>query len=223
MKKLLTIILVILTINSIAQVAIINDNDGFTNVREKASMSSKVIYKLKDNKVFWYDYSEKNDSSDWVVVYVPKNDFSFGCTDFEFLVGFIHKSRLAPLDKMEEYKNSNFEFSYILKDFNPDNRIIDWVNNRSISSIDGQHVWGTDGELPKTEINKIAIKINGEAIDVNRTFYANLFECDNEFNIYKKGDTYFVYQDNSDGAGYYQIVWVLDESGLKQRLVGTIY
>ncbi|MCE4563825.1 hypothetical protein INQ51_05840 [Maribellus sp. CM-23] len=223
MKKLLTIILVFLTINSIAQVATINDKDGFTNVREKPSIDSKVIYKLNNNKVFWYDYSEKNDTSDWAIVYIPKNDLSLGCTDFKFLVGFIHKSRLAPLDKMEEYKKSDFKFSYTLKDFNPDNRIIDWINNRSVSSIDGQSVWGTDGELPKTEIEKISIKIDGEEININKAFYSNLFECDNEFKVYKKEDTFFVYQDNSDGAGYYQIVWVLNKTGLIQRLLGTIY
>ena len=41
------------------------------------------------------------------------------------------------------------------------------------------------------------------------------------FFIYKNGADYFVHQTNSDGAAYYEIVWVLNEKGLKQRLVGS--
>ena len=83
-------------------------------------------------------------------------------------------------------------------------------------------IWGTDGGLPKTEVVDIKVTIAGNEVPIHKVFYADIYECTNDFEVYKKGETYFVYQRNSDGAGSYEIVWVLDKNGLKQRLVGTI-
>ena len=41
--------------------------------------------------------------------------------------------------------------------------------------------------------------------------------------VYRSGDTYFVQQWNSDGAGAYELVWVLTKEGLQPRLVGNIW
>lgn len=90
------------------------------------------------------------------------------------------------------------------------------------SAIDGRPIWGADGELPKVEVVDINITIDGNEVPIHKVFFSDIYECTNNFEVYKNGDTYFVYQRNSDGAGSYEIVWVLDKTGLKQRLVGTI-
>lgn len=38
-----------------AQLCIINDKDGYTNVREKASQNSKIVGKVIENQVFAID------------------------------------------------------------------------------------------------------------------------------------------------------------------------
>ena len=79
-----------------AQVAIIQDKDGYTNVRKAPNGQAKVIHKIYENEVFWYQ-DDSNDTSDWVTVYIPKEDFSIACLPHELITGFIHQSRLKPL------------------------------------------------------------------------------------------------------------------------------
>lgn len=52
-----------LSFNSICQVAIINDKDGFTNIRKTPSPTSEIIYKIQKHQVFLVDeegFSYKN-------------------------------------------------------------------------------------------------------------------------------------------------------------------
>ncbi|MCU4174078.1 hypothetical protein [Carboxylicivirga sp. N1Y90] len=222
MRYIFSLFFIFYSVTVVAQIAIIKDVDGYTNVRSKASLESDIIFKIKDNKAFWYDHSVK-DTTDWILVYIPKNDFSLGCSDYNLIEGFIHKSRLLPIRGLDEYTNSDFKFSYVLGSFNSTNRVIEKISNRSIKLIDGQSFWGTDGELPTVEIKSINVNLKGLDIEIHKAFYNNLFECDNDFTIYEQNETFFIYQDNSDGAGYYQVLWVINKNGLIQRLVGTIY
>ena len=221
MKKLLLLIFVFLSHHVSGQVAIIRDKDGYTNVRSKPNNKSEVVHRVLENEVFWIDYSVR-DTSEWILVYIPKNDFSLGCGDNESITGFIHKSRVLPLQQLEQPDNDSFTFQYDIKPFDPSKRIIDTATGPWIGSIDGRHAWGTDGNMPENQVNGINVSIDGQAIPINRAFYSDLFECTNTFEVFKNGDTYFVWQGNSGGAGYYELVWVLTKEGLKQRLVGSL-
>lgn len=48
----------------------------------------------------------------------------------------------------------------------------------------------------------------------------SILHAGNNFQYHKNTDTYFVLQSAGDGACYTDIVWVFDENGLKQRLMG---
>ncbi|MCO4294070.1 hypothetical protein NF867_14480 [Solitalea sp. MAHUQ-68] len=223
MRILILFMLACLTLQAQCQVAIIQDNDGFTNVRSKPNANSEIVYKISVNEVFWYN-SEDDDfqKSEWVEVYVLKNKYSFNSIQSETVNGFIHKSRLLPLDKLKIYKASDFNFEYVIQPFKTQNHIIDRDKSQWVSAIDGRHAWGTDGGLPRKEVIKINLTIQGKIIQVSSAFFCDIYECENSFNVYKNGETYFVYQHNSDGAGGYELVWVFTKDGLKQRLVGSI-
>jgi len=208
--------------NTIGQIAIIYDSDGWTNVREKPDAKSQVIHKVSENEVFWCDYSIKDTQQEWVVVYIPKDAYCLNKVDPNFMVGFIHKSRILFIGSLKEYLGSDFKFQYKLTDFDSTNRIIDRDGN-IIKRIDGRSIWGTDGGFPKTQVAGINVKINEQEIAIHKAFYSDIYECDNDFKIYKRGETYFVSQFNSDGAGAYDIVWVFDKNGLKQRYIGSMY
>ncbi len=224
MKTVLSFILIVLTIQiSFGQVAIIQDPDGWTNVRELPDGKSDIIKRVYENEVFWYNYEEIEQEKEWISIYIPKNDYSLGKSEPSYIVGFIHKSRLLPLEKLQKYTGNDFIFEYELSDFDGTNRIIDKQDGKWITAIDGRPVWGVDGNLPKIQVDDIKVVIEGQNIEIHEVFYSDLYECDNNISIYKNGDTYFVHQWNSDGAGSYEVVWVLDKNGLKQRLVGTIY
>ena len=51
-RNLLLSIFVLLTHSAFGQVAIIQDKDGFTNVRSKPTVDSEIVYVLKENEVF---------------------------------------------------------------------------------------------------------------------------------------------------------------------------
>ncbi len=76
-----TIILVLMISNTFGQIAIINDPDGWTNVRTKPDAKSQVIHKVFENEVFWCDYSIKDTEQEWVLVYIPKDAFCLDKVD----------------------------------------------------------------------------------------------------------------------------------------------
>ena len=207
---------------SIGQVATIRDTDGWTNVRKLPDGKSEVIYKVYENEVFWYDSVREEKEQGWILIFIPKNVYSLGYGEPDYIEGFIHRSRLVPLESLKEHKGIDLKFEYELSDFDSTNKVIDKVDEKWVTAINGRPVWGTDGNFPKTQVDNIEVKIEGQEIYIHEVFYSDIYECDNVISTYKIGDTYFIYQRNSDGAGGYEIVWVLDKNGLKQRLVGNM-
>ena len=222
MKNLILLIALLLSsVIATAQVAIIQDKDGYTNVREKPNGQSPIIHKLYSNEAFWYDYNEGHDTGEWIPVFIPKNAFSFNSTELSYIEGFIHKSRLQPLDKLKPYKGADFKFEYLIEPYALNNRIVDRYNG-AVAAIAGRPVWGADGDFPRTQVKGVNAIVDGQKIEINEAFYSDIYECTNTFKVYKNGDAYIVYQWNSDGAGAYQVVWVFTKNGLKQRLVGSM-
>lgn len=221
MSKYLRLFFLLISFSSFGQLAIINDPDGYTNIREEPDGKSEVIHKVYDNQVFWIDYVEGVDEGDWIPAYIPKNMSSFYDSNQGMIRGFIHKSRVRYLKKLKVPSPSEIKFRYQTKSFEKSKHHIQLQDDKWVTFIDGKSVWGTDGEYPRTEIEGITAEINGKKIDIHRAFYSNLYECMNTFKFYKNGSTYFIHNWNSDGAGYYEVVWVLNEDGLIQRLLGT--
>src|SRR5947209_4526150 len=105
---------------SSAQLAVIRDKDGYTNIREKPSLESKVLGRIYEGDIFYY--WEDKDAADWVGVGHEIGLDKMSQKEREHYLntikangnninisGFIHKSRLRTFDKMTEIK-SNREF-----------------------------------------------------------------------------------------------------------------
>jgi len=67
------------------QLGKINDSDGYTNVREKPTTKSKIIFKIVDNEYFYYESSE---IKDWCRVTNMNGDS-----------GFMHQSRIVSINE----------------------------------------------------------------------------------------------------------------------------
>ncbi|AXT50597.1 hypothetical protein D1818_07030 [Aquimarina sp. BL5] len=214
MKYLIIISILFFSNSNFGQIAVIKDKDGFTNVRKLPDSKSEVIYKLKDSEIFSYQESE----NDWMTVNISKNRYQLGCDGQDTFVGYIHKSRISPIENIEIYKGNEFLFKYKLTKFNLENKVTDF-DGKWLTRINGRHFYGTDGNIPKIEIAGIDVTINGKTIDIPEVFYEDLFECDNEVTINKNKDDYIVHQWNGDGAGGYLIVWVFGNEKLKQRFI----
>ncbi len=207
---------------SFGQVAIIQDSDGYSNVRSERNSNSEIVHKLKTDIAFFYSEDYYDKKVEWVKVFIPKNLYSFDCPD-KYLEGYVHKSRIQPLEELKEYDKENFTFKLTDKPFEKKDKIIDYVDQKYVFGINGLPPIGVDGNIPKLEIDKIEIYLNGEKIDVSPALTMDLFECVDNSKIFNVGNDYFVQLTCSDGAGYYELVWVIDKNGIKQRLVGSIY
>lgn len=224
MKTINIVLSFIIAVSSaFGQVAIIKDKDGYTNVREAASSKSEIIYKILENEVFWFNYNYEDPNCEWISVYIPKNKYSFSSKLPDYIEGYVHKSRVLPIDKLNKYTQENFKFKYELVAFDSVGKIVDKHDGKWITHVNGRQVWGADGAFPKLQVESVRVSIDKMEVPIHPVFYSDIYECDGNYTIYKNGDAYFVYQMNSDGAGSYQIVWVFTkENGLVQRLVGSM-
>tara|TARA_R110000868_G_scaffold399453_2_gene673200 strand:+ start:2385 stop:3041 length:657 start_codon:yes stop_codon:yes gene_type:complete len=215
MKNYFIIITILLFSNqNYGQIAVINDSDGFTNVRKLPNSDSEIIYKLKDSEIFEYQKTK----SDWITVYISKNKYQLECDEDYSFTGYIHKSRLCPIENLDIYNGTEFSFNYELKKFSLENKIFDY-DGKWLTKINGRRIYGTDGNIPKTEVSGIKATLNGKAINIPNMLFEDIFECDNKFTINKNKEDYIVHQWNSDGAGGYFIAWVLGKDRVKQRLI----
>ena len=191
-----------------ADPSIIHDKDGFTNVRRSPSQNSPIIYKIHDNEVFeTHSYGKKGN---WVpITYLTASGKPAN--------GYIHSSRILPLIKLRiEGKQVTFKVKLVpFKKSNHQIKMSSPGNDGSIAiveTIDGQEIWGGDGMIPTTEVASIKIKINGTDIPVTQSLFSNLYDMTPQPEmIARKGNTYFIVQSNSDGAGYYQCTWVISD------------
>ncbi len=220
MKTISTLLIGLIFTCAYSQIAIIKDKDGYTNVREFDDVESEIIYKLLENEAFWYNYDDFQNEKQWINVFIPKDKFCVNYSKDMYLKGYIHKSRLLPIEALEKALPMEVQLHFESKVFNKTSHIIDG-NEYIATKIDGRKIWGTDGNYPKKEISKGMFLVKNTKIEVHRVLYSDLFECNQNIEVYKNKDTYFVSQNhNSDGAGTYEILWVLTEkSGITQRLV----
>lgn len=226
MKLTLFILFTTLTYQvSFGQSATIKDPDGWTNVREEPNSNSKVLKKVYEGEFFfWVSPDIGGDSeSEWVEVFIPRNKFSMEDNNISSstIKGYIHRSRIYPIEQIPKYQGSDFHFEYVTQEFQTTGKVIQYVNG-DVYNINGRQIYGTDMSTPGNQVNEIIVRIGNENIQIHKIFFEDIFECDNNFEVHKIGNLFVVNQWNSDGAGAYEIVWVLDKSGIVQRLVGTI-
>ncbi len=74
------------------RVGVINDPDGFTYVREKPNINSKIITKFLTNEIFMYT---PIGDSEWWPVTITNSPFKY--------IGYIHKSKILTFKKFPKY------------------------------------------------------------------------------------------------------------------------
>jgi hypothetical protein len=166
--------------------AVINDKDGFVNVRKEKSANSAIVGKIYDDNIFVYDYE---DHSDWIKIYRQKPK-----TNGEYAIeGYIHKSRLFPLSKFKSIKTvKNYKDSCVIfndslkvviesKHFNPKNHKLLYSKanpkdntSKELIKIDGKDIWGTDGEIPKVKITSVKVIKHGVPVVIPKDAFGDL-------------------------------------------------
>ena len=192
----------------LAELAIINDKDGYTNLRKSASGKSAVVAKILDHEIFNIQMYKRK--GNWIPVEYKKTK------------GYMHLSRITPLSKMKQYKGKSLSIVVVNQPFDKSKHKITMKKFGSeddgdayslVEKIDGKKVWGTDGGLPNREVKSITITLDGKKFNVDKSLYSNLYQMHNHVElITKKDDTYYIQQFASDGAGSYLIVWSVSKA-----------
>ncbi|MFD2908077.1 hypothetical protein ACFSX9_04940 [Flavobacterium ardleyense] len=237
---IITLLFVIPTIGN-AQLCIIYDKDGATNVREEASIRSKVIGKLFEGQVFAissYIEAEVNQSKEWIAVNFPleKNakEKKFLKFDGEEKVGFVHKSRLVELDELPVFERIKEQKNKAIHAFNEvqitiETQTFNDANHKIVRDKYGSYL--IDGEVAYTysegtniEIKSISMQSKNETFVIPNTAFKNLFMVDasrTEVYIGKKNEYYIVFS-AADGSQSYNIIYCLKDNQLFSMTVTSV-
>lgn len=206
--------------------AVIKDRDGFVNVRKEPNVKSQVIGQLYIDDLFLYD--SESEKSGWIKIY--KQNFKDERKDFD---GYIDKSRLFPLSQFKSLSKkqvgkhianvSNDSISITIKSsaFIAKNHKLHYYGIDKLLSIDGKHIWGTDGEVPKVKISSVSVILNSMPVIIPKSEFDDLYEPNfKNFHIYlSKNGTIYIEMDNSDGAGYYTVIWIIKNNKYLKRYI----
>ena len=204
--------------------AVINDKDGYVNVRKEKSVHSKVLKKLDNNTLIFVLEYDKAQEGNWIYAdnegYIY-NDRVKWIHNFPQIDKGIAKGNTIVFEgkeiqvvlSTEKFDKSKHSFKY-----HKEYRDI-------IEKIDGKLFWGTDGNMPKREYKSIEVKIRGKQVSIPQSAYNDLYESYlyTEFNSVhydKDNDILYIVANNGDGAGAYMVCWQIEKGVYKGRKVG---
>ncbi|MDW3209690.1 MAG: hypothetical protein R8N23_07480 [Reichenbachiella sp.] len=117
MKFIFTIIaFVSLQLSLFAQewkAGIINDPDGYTNIRSGKGSGFEVIDKLLTNELFFYVDSI---GENWLAIKITKCNCDTPYNIYNQITGFVHRSRIQELDKLGQADRMNFFYELLAKE-----------------------------------------------------------------------------------------------------------
>ena len=229
MKKLVVPFLLLFCQFVVAQAieggfAVINDKDGYVNVRKEKSVHSKVLKKLDNNTlIFVFEY-DKAQEGNWIYA------------DNE---GYIYNDRVKWIEKLPKiakgiakgntivFEGKEIQVTLATEKFDKDKHSFKYHKEYRdvIEKIDGKPFWGTDGNMPKREYKSIEVKIRGKQVYIPQSAYSDLYQpnlyTDLNFVYYDKdSDILYIVANNGDGAGAYTVCWQIEKGVYKGRKVG---
>lgn len=207
--------------SAFAQFAIVNDSDGYTNIRKEPG-KSEIITKLKTGTIV-FGLPEPNNK--WQMIDYSLND--------QAKSGYIHTDKLLYIDNFPSIplKKNNADM-VVLSDgkitvtitkgkFEPKKHKLEFYGkDKWLTKIDGRTFLGTDGGIPEWEYKSVEILNNGKKIiipaeDLKAIYQPNLNNT--VVNYDQKNETIYIHSANSDGAGGYDVLWVIKKGTYMKR------
>ena len=203
--------------------AVINDKDGYVNVREGKSAQSKVLKKLNNKTiVFAYNYDKTTDGN-WIY------------TDED---GYIYNDRVKWIHKFPQIakgivKGSTMvfegrEIQVVLTSgkFDKSKHSFEYFKDSptGIEVIDDELPYGTDGKIPTTEYRSIEVNIHGKRVSLPKDAYSDLYEptflTDHNSVYYdKESDILYIVANNNYADRPYKVCWQIEKGVYKGRKV----
>jgi hypothetical protein len=210
---------------------VIDDPDGWVNVRKSPGTKAEVVAKIDSGELLWL-YEEA--ANDWVKVVYQKGKEKLETT------GFIHGSRIKRLDAMVEIPIASEEATRMtfgrgmIKvqvesgefDVNAHRytRGDEEGNGDWIRLIDGKTFWGTDGGVPSTTYRSITASVGETTMAVPAEVLKDVFEPNlgDELTYVMadpETDAIYLVAYNSDGAGGYVVAFRFEDGKYAGRIV----
>lgn len=209
MKSLFLAILITASLFSIAQDEPGENNEGFDKLPKGTIRKEIACFSS-------YGESEKNKSVTRGKTYISgygKNQYTFK----RFAISVTIKSQ--PFDKSKNKIKRN--------------------SDGLIITINGKHVFGQDydREPPTTSIQSVVVTFGADTLHLPKSAYADLFEptllhitdcvdglCDAP-QIYISTDRkrYYIFTTHGDGAGAYEVTWIIQDKKYLRRVVDYGY
>lgn len=198
---------------------VVEDADGYTNLRAGASLEAKIVGKvLSGGPVF----AEPEAKSGFHLVYLDRED---GETE-----RYLHGSRLKPVNRWKtiapegatgRLSHKTFLAEVSATGFDAGAHRIS-RNADGMTLVDGKVPWGQDGGEPRRGL-KLSVSIGGRKVEIPAAATENLYEPNLEtLVLLTPGDPAgraFLMMQNSDGAGGYVVVWAFEKGIYRGRAV----
>lgn len=199
------------TAEVVEMLRLVEDKDGFVNLRARGSLESKVAGKVLSGSVV----TVEEVMGDWAKI----SDDSGEERDL-----FVHNSRLKKLDGWKQtagapdkdgnaarVKSGGMEAKVTASPFVAAEHKIT-KNKEIVKQVDGHAIWGTDGDLPKKTL-ALTLTVDGKPVTLPAEATHDLYEPNMEslalLTPGKPGEHALVVMQNSDGAGGYTVVWAI--------------
>jgi hypothetical protein len=219
---------ILITPSLYASFFVVNDKDGFVNVREKPITSSKVMKSIKNGSIVQCDDGEDASINGFCVI-IKTNTREY-----------IHLSRLKKIDQFKRLSKKNESENVVIfnlknitvkiqnKAFDVSQNILGYKNidgnsQNSVSLINGKYPWGVDSSLPSSQYNSITFKLSGKERNLKKDLFDDLYNPNNYgtnayYDVISK--RLFIVAKNSDGAGSYEVLFLINKDLSVNRLVG---
>lgn len=223
MKFTFTLIILFIFNFCFAQFAIIKDVDGYVNVRRTPENAYNKTDKLVNDYVVYAFQPQGN----WINIDYKKNG--------ALLNGYIYKDRIKFISDFPAVllkSNSNgkaileskeVKIELIETAFIQENHKLTYHNNQKsqLHKIDGLQIFGKDGDLPTRQYKSITVEFKDVKIQLPPDALQNLFEptlFNSRANYDATNKVLYISSSNSDGAGGYEIVWIIENFKYKSRV-----
>ena len=225
MRGFLTILICTLCQITFGQLGIILDKKGSVNVRKSPEVSNNVIDTLKNGQVVFCFEEE----GEWRPI-----DYDLSTENKN---GYVHKSRIKLIENFDkipqsiitdstiEFKKDSIKIEVSKTKFIPKNNNLQYhkenISKNEIGwleKINGKEIWGTDGNIPKNQYGKFELTLGKDKFHLP---IENLYEPNLDFttvNFDSTNRTIYISALNSDGAGAYEVLWIIENGKFKQRI-----
>lgn len=224
MKILFTACLLFLSIASFSQFAIISDRDGYVNIRTGPTLSNQVQDTLHNNRfVYCYDREGSFYNADYSKRGEDKNGYVYH-DRVKMVTSYERIARVTNAGNLASFSGNQVKVTITTQRFDKSKYKITYNRDAPgvVEKLNGKTVWGTDGNLPSVEYKSIEVQVGQKTISLPASATENLFEPNNgntKVNYDRIRDILYIQSANSDGAGYYEVIWRIEKGVYKDRWI----